>query len=239
MGNMRRQSFAVVAAALIPCAITHAGVVDEASVGDFSDDRLQPTVVTLEPGINIIRGRSGLSPVPDVPDLDYVTVHVPAMHSLNRFIVSSAFVGGAFSFVAIEAGPIVSIPADWSDIDTPLLGWAHFGSSSVGQDLLPVMANSPGSKGFTPPLPAGAFTLWIMELNTSKQYSYEFEICVEPVCLGDVNIDGFIDGADLAQVLALWGTIGSTPADLDGNSLVDGTDLAIVLGAWGSCGGSD
>jgi hypothetical protein len=234
---MNWRLIAVVAATLIPCMITCGSVVDEVTAGDFSDDRFHPTIVTLEPGLNTIRGRSGLSPVPDVPDLDYVTIHVPALHRLDRFIVSSASVGGAFSFVGIEAGPIISIPADWSNINTPLLGWAHFGSASTGQDLLPLMANSPGSQGFTPPLPSGAFTLWIMELDTSEQYSYDFQLCVEPSCAGDVMADGTIDGTDLALVLATWGTIGSTPADLDGNSLVDGADLALVLGAWGPCEG--
>lgn len=49
--------------------------------------------------------------------------------------------------------------------------------------------------------------------------------------LGDINRDGFIDGADLAFVLADWG-LAKSPADLDGDGTVGASDLAIVLGAW-------
>jgi hypothetical protein len=49
---------------------------------------------------------------------------------------------------------------------------------------------------------------------------------------GDVNLDGFVDAADLATLLASWGPC-SCPADLNGNGAVDGTDLAILLANWG------
>ena len=45
------------------------------------------------------------------------------------------------------------------------------------------------------------------------------------VCLG---------GVGGSMVLAAWGTA-SPRYDLDGNGLVDGADLALVLAAWGSC----
>ena len=47
----------------------------------------------------------------------------------------------------------------------------------------------------------------------------------------DLNIDGHVDGADLAMLLNQWGTNGT--ADLDHDSLVGGSDLAILLNAWG------
>jgi hypothetical protein len=36
------------------------------------------------------------------------------------------------------------------------------------------MASSPGSVGFVPPLGAGTYTLWIMELDISQVSSYRF-----------------------------------------------------------------
>ena len=55
-------------------------------------------------------------------------------------------------------------------------------------------------------------------------------------CFGDVNGDGMVDGADLALVLADFGSKGKTlPGDLNGDGLVDGADLAGVLSAWGPC----
>ena len=149
-------------------------VLDEATFGDFSDDRAAPTAVTLDSGMNVIAGFSGQSLAPEMHDLDYVQFTVPVGHVLTRFLVQDAFVGGAFSFVGMQAGPVVTIPWDWSNVNSPLLGWAHFGSSSIGSDLLPTMAGSPGSVGFVTPLEAGTYTLWIMELDISQVSSYRF-----------------------------------------------------------------
>ncbi len=57
-------------------------------------------------------------------------------------------------------------------------------------------------------------------------------------CPGDVVQNGFVDGADLAAVLAVWGTNGGIypRADVNGDGIVNGSDLAAVLGAWGACG---
>jgi hypothetical protein len=55
-------------------------------------------------------------------------------------------------------------------------------------------------------------------------------------CLGDVNGDYVVDGADIGAVLAAWG---STPRDarVDPNrdESVDGADLGFVLSQWGPC----
>lgn len=52
-------------------------------------------------------------------------------------------------------------------------------------------------------------------------------------CLGDLNNDGKVDGADLGLLLAGWGQSGST--DLNNNGTTDGSDLGLLLGAWGDC----
>jgi hypothetical protein len=59
----------------------------------------------------------------------------------------------------------------------------------------------------------------------------EAETC-GTICVGDINEDGYIDGADLAAVLGFWTQKGG---DLDGDGTTDGQDLAIVLGGWGPC----
>jgi len=46
---------------------------------------------------------------------------------------------------------------------------------------------------------------------------------------GDLNHDGVINGADLATVLGLWGSIGG---DTNCDFTTDGADLATVLGSW-------
>ncbi|MCA9286046.1 MAG: dockerin type I repeat-containing protein [Phycisphaerales bacterium] len=55
-----------------------------------------------------------------------------------------------------------------------------------------------------------------------------------PDCLGDLNGDGTVDGADLGLLLAAWN--GTGIADLDNNGVVNGADLGLLLAAWGPCG---
>ncbi|MFM1804427.1 MAG: Leukotoxin [Planctomycetota bacterium] len=56
-------------------------------------------------------------------------------------------------------------------------------------------------------------------------------------CEGDTNLDGAVDGIDLATVLTRWGQSGAKFPDADCNrdGSIDGSDLAIVLGGWGAC----
>ena len=50
---------------------------------------------------------------------------------------------------------------------------------------------------------------------------------------GDFDLSGVIDGADLSQILSLWGSEGAPIGDLDGDGAIGGGDLAIVLANWG------
>ena len=56
-----------------------------------------------------------------------------------------------------------------------------------------------------------------------------------PPCPADLNHDGVVNGADLADLLGVWGPCSSSscPADLNHDLVVDGADLAVLLGAWG------
>lgn len=47
----------------------------------------------------------------------------------------------------------------------------------------------------------------------------------------DTNLDGVIDGVDLANILGNWGNSGGR-GDINGDEAVDGIDLAIALGSW-------
>jgi hypothetical protein len=56
-------------------------------------------------------------------------------------------------------------------------------------------------------------------------------------CLGDLNDDASVNGADLGILLGLWGPVApGAGADLNGDGAVNGADLGILLGAWGLCG---
>lgn len=53
-------------------------------------------------------------------------------------------------------------------------------------------------------------------------------------CPADLDGSGAVDGADLAQLIAGWGTVDMT-GDLDGSGGVDGADVAALIAAWGPC----
>jgi hypothetical protein len=69
--------------------------------------------------------------------------------------------------------------------------------------------------------------------NASGQGTVTLNYTSCTTCLGDLNADGTIDGADLGQLLSAWGTGG--PADFDDSGAVDGEDLGLLLANWGDC----
>lgn len=57
-------------------------------------------------------------------------------------------------------------------------------------------------------------------------------------CVGDLNVDGVVNGADLGLMLSGWGPCGANcPYDLNADGQINGADLGLVLSAWGVCGG--
>jgi len=58
----------------------------------------------------------------------------------------------------------------------------------------------------------------------------EAEVC--DLCLGDLNCDGAVNGADLALLLGMWGSCDDCLFDINADGIVDGADLAILLGSW-------
>ncbi|MCA9285990.1 MAG: hypothetical protein KDA22_12275 [Phycisphaerales bacterium] len=66
-------------------------------------------------------------------------------------------------------------------------------------------------------------------------------VATDPLVLGDLNQDGFVNGADLGLLLASWSQFPGEPgcggdlccpADLNGDGFVDGSDLGLLLGNW-------
>lgn len=151
-------------------------VYDEALDGDLSDLPAAPTVVTLSPGSNIIRGTTGFDPV----DRDIWTFTLPAGQSLASIIVDTHITSEDQSFLAVESGSMIT------DIGTSdnLLGATLFGSNPgqlVGDDILDDlgMANI-GGAGFTPPLSSGTYTFWYQETADDTEFAFNFQVVPEP-----------------------------------------------------------
>lgn len=58
---------------------------------------------------------------------------------------------------------------------------------------------------------------------------------LEALCPEDLDGDGLVNAADLAQLLGAWGPCAGCPADLTGDDVVNAADLAQLLGSWGPC----
>ncbi len=52
-------------------------------------------------------------------------------------------------------------------------------------------------------------------------------------CVGDVTMNGVVNGQDLAAMFAFWGL--PSVADLNNDGITDGADLSILISAWGVC----
>jgi glucose/arabinose dehydrogenase len=94
------------------------------------------------------------------------------------------------------------------------------------------------------PLGCGVETFWYrMQLVVTDAaglstvvYSELHPDCDRANCLADLNRDGLVNGADLSNLLGMWGSADPV-ADIDGSGQVDGQDLAILLSDWGDCEG--
>jgi hypothetical protein len=57
-------------------------------------------------------------------------------------------------------------------------------------------------------------------------------------CVGDINGDHSVDGADIGLMLYNWGPCGSVClADLNSDGSVNGGDIGLLLSGWGPCEG--
>ncbi len=58
--------------------------------------------------------------------------------------------------------------------------------------------------------------------------------CAALACPADITGDGFVDSADLARLIAIWGAQIRT-GTLDGDNVIGAGDLAVLLASWGPC----
>jgi hypothetical protein len=74
---------------------------------------------------------------------------------------------------------------------------------------------------------------WGYNGNLQQAFLVRF---ISPSCAADLDHNGDVGPADLAQLLSQWGPVADDPADLNHDGLVNPADLAALLAAWGSCG---
>lgn len=155
---------------------------DESVNGDLSNDGLAPSFAAFVAGSNGLSGTTGRAFSGGPVDRDYLHFTVPAGHVLQSLWVlpgTTSLGGGAF--IGLMSGTQFTVPPDTLSA-AGMLGWTIFGADQIGSDLFDVMSvPSLDSSGFTVPLPAGDYSLWIQELAVgSAVYNLDFVVAEVP-----------------------------------------------------------
>ncbi len=129
---------------------------------------------------------------------------------------------------------------EW-DVVCAALATIHCGAACEG---LPVCGSpTAGDCREARPTPACDDAGCCLEVCAADAYCCEVEwdaICAKSAAArcepparapGDVDGDGLVDAADIARLLAAWGTADAA-ADLDGDGVVGASDLAVILAHW-------
>ena len=144
-----------------------------AEIGDFSDDRLDPTdVPTLTLGETVLVATQQGDSQPGGRDRDYITFEVPEGQELTGLFldgyVTTESTGQAF--MGLQAGPAITVNplTGQPDGDEGLDAGIVYSGGNLNGNLLailsendPVNAQNQTFEGIPEKLPAGIYTLWL------------------------------------------------------------------------------
>jgi hypothetical protein len=167
----------VLTAATVPFA-AHAITYNEASNGDLSNVGTSPTFIGLTSGANQVIGTTG-NPGTGT-DRDYFTVTIGPGQQLTSLKVLAGTVPLGLAFLGLQAGNQVTV-SPTSGSAAGLLGWAHYATADVGNNILPRMGTGAGASGFVGSLPAGNYSFWIQDFNAgASTYALELTVAAVP-----------------------------------------------------------
>ncbi len=175
---------AAAAAGLALAAIPATATGYNETSGDLSNLNTSPTAVTFGVGSNIISGTTGSTA--GVIDRDYFTFTIAPDQQLTAIMVldgTTSIAGrdpqNPLSFIGLEAGGSLTDPA--APVVGDLLGYTHYGPSLVGTDILDNIGAGAGAQGFSGPLGAGTYSVWIQEANAgTADYVFNFLVASVP-----------------------------------------------------------
>jgi len=149
-------------------------VFDEATEGEITNDPNNPLPFQFADGVNAISASVAF------PDVDYITINVPAGSELTSIELEDYVSTNNQSFIAIQSGSVFTELVDDPQVAN-LLGYAHHGTNMIGVDILPDIGSGVGAQGFTPPLSAGDYTFWIQETGSAvAEFTLNFIVAPVP-----------------------------------------------------------
>jgi len=211
----KRSLFSAAVCALLAATPAKATIYDEAVSGDLSNNQAAPTALTLTPGSNSIIGTVNGFP-PGTDPQDWVSFTIPSGFVMTSYVNSKYGSADDQGFTGFQSGS--SFSGD-PFVAGSYAGYAHFGtdatnplppSSTVGVNLLPLMANpsfSVGATGFTRPLAAGTYTFLIQQGDPSTT-SYQFDMNVRSVSVPEPGSSLCLLGMGGLAILALRRRLG-------------------------------
>ncbi len=154
------------------CTTIQSQVWDETNDGDLSDDGTAPSgIFTFNLDGNIIIASQRGNP----RDVDFFAFTIPDGMELTELIVNDYNGVDDVAFIGIDSGAMTDV-----DFTNPsagdLLGGTSYGTASIGNDILPAMGNLGGADGFTPPLQAGTYTIWLNQTGGQSTSTLNFVV---------------------------------------------------------------
>ncbi|MBU3727922.1 MAG: hypothetical protein FGM37_01550 [Phycisphaerales bacterium] len=148
------------------------------------------------------------------------------------------------SNVTATASPIVSLTrgATVSPTTTLRISPVTGIDPRAANDAVTSVGSAPNDGFFVQANYRGAFSPqshWLCSWTAADAYGFVTapagSCAVGTACPADINGSGAVDGSDLTQLLAAWGSSNAPAADVNDDNTVDGLDLAAVLAGWGPC----
>ena len=187
MRNSQRllRGWAVVFCMLVATRGHGATIWNESAQGDLSGSRSAPTTLALAAGSNDLFATS------QGGDLEYVTVNVPAGSAMTGLFLRTYTGFDQLAFLGMQRGTTFTESPSAPNVGN-LLGWTHFGpgAGNIGADMLPAIGTAFGTQGFTPPLLAGPYTLWLQQIGGATSYQLDFVVSGPAVDTWNVDADG-------------------------------------------------
>jgi hypothetical protein len=211
----KKSLFSAAVCALLAATPAKATIYDEAVSGDLSNNQAAPTALTLTPGSNSVIGTVNGFP-PGTDPQDWVSFTIPTGFVMTSYVNSKYGSTDDQGFTGFQSGS--SFSGD-PFVAGSYAGYAHFGtdatnplppSSTVGVNLLPLMANpsfSVGATGFTRPLAAGTYTFLIQQ-GDAVTTSYQFDMQVRSVSVPEPGSSLCLLGMGGLATLALRRRLG-------------------------------
>ncbi|MEO0570720.1 MAG: hypothetical protein AAF039_03375 [Bacteroidota bacterium] len=162
---------------------------DEQEDGDLSNDNTAPSAFTLSLGSNRLRaGQRG-----DPRDIDYITITIGDGNQLSEIILDDFLAEeDNLAFIGIVEGNTfpVDVAAGTNPEPSALLGGLIYGAADVGMNILSDIGAFDGVQGFTPPLPAGSYTIWLNQTGPNSEVQLNFVIEEVETTSGSTIFDG-------------------------------------------------